>query len=450
MPQDEQQLKFERMTTRRVERLVAGLAAPSVLSMLITAFYNIVDTFYVGRLGSSATGAIGVAYSLMAIIQSIGFGFGCGSGICVSRKLGERDVAEASVVATVGFASALAAGACIALFGFLTLSVLPFWLGSTSTIAPLARRYMSYILVGAPFFAGSIALNNQLRLQGNARPAVVGIAAGAVLNCLLDPLLIFHFRMGVGGAGLATMLSQLLSLSLLLLATERSDAVKLRPRNFRPTRARYLAILRGGLPSVGRQGMQSVVNILLNHVMKAFGDNLFAAMTIVMRLSNFLFAVTAGIGHGFQPVCGFNYGARRFDRVLSAYFFTQRLAVGILLVLTALLFCLASAILGAFSSSSEVVRLGVLAQRLQCIGIPFMGFCIIAGMFFQNVGRYVQATVVSVSRNGIFFIPAIVVLPLLCGRLGVMLAQPVADLLSFLFIVWMHLSAVRSLRRSQG
>lgn len=443
----DQDRKFERMTTLPVRRLVAGLAVPSILSMLITAFYNIVDTFFVGQLGSSATGAIGVMYSLMAIIQAVGFGFGAGSGVYISRKLGERDVAEACRMATVAVVSVFGVGVLIGAVGLFFFEPLPFWLGSTATIAPFARDYMLFVLLGAPFFACSLTLNNQLRLQGNAHLAVVGIGAGAVLNCLLDPVFIFGCGWGVKGAGLSTLLSQVVSFSLLLVITQRSDAVSLSRRDFCPSRARYLSILQGGTPAVGRQGMQCFVSILLNHVMRAFGDRLFAAMTIVLRLTNFLFAITAGIGQGFQPVCGFNFGARRYGRVLAAYFYTQRVAVGLLVVLTVVLACFAPAIVSAFSDEAEVVALGATAARLQCIGIPFMGFCIIAGMLFQNTGRYVSATLVSVSRSGLFFIPVILITPRVWGEWGVMCAQPLADLLSFGMTFALNLWALRLLRR---
>lgn len=431
MAEDLQQIKFEKMTTEPVDRLVRRLALPTVVSMLISALYNLADAFFVGRLGPSATGAIGVMYSLMAIIQAVGFGFGHGSGNYISRKLGERDVDEASRMAMVGAVSAFLSGMLIAVCGLPFLSRLAMLLGSTETIRPYAEQYMQYILLGAPFYACSLTLNNQLRLQGNAGRAMVGIAGGAVLNCGLDPLFIFGFDMGVGGAGLATFLSQLFSFLVLIYCTEKSDAVSLRFRNFCPSRSRFLAILQGGAPSLGRQGTHCVANIVLNHAMKAFGDHFFAAMTIVIRLSNFIFAATAGIGQGFQPVCGFNYGARRYDRVREAYVYTQKLALTVLLTLTLILMLFTREIVGLFSSVESVVSLGITAQRVQCLSIPFMGVCIISSMLFQNINQYKQATLIALSRSGIFLIPLVLVLPSVLGSLGVMVAQPLSDLCTF-------------------
>ena len=446
MTDDIQQQKFLHMTTEPVARLVRGLALPTVISMLITALYNIVDTFFVGQLGPSATGAIGVTYSMMAVIQAIGFGFGHGSGNYISRKLGERHVNEASVMAMVGFVSSFLFGLIILALGLSILSPLTMFLGSTTTIRPYAEQYLFYILLGAPFFASSLTLNNQLRLEGDAGKAMIGIASGAILNCLLDPLFIFGFGMGVSGAGLSTFLSQVMSFLILIYQTQHGDAVRLRFANFRPTRARYVAILQGGIPSVGRQGVHCIANILLNHAMKVFGDNFFAAMTIIIRLSNLLFAGTAGIGQGFQPVCGFNFGAKLYGRVRQAYLYTQRFALVCLCVATFFLFVFASQIVGLFSNVPEVIALGITAQRLQCLSIPLMGFCIITSMLLQNINQYKQATILGLSRSGIFFIPALFIMAHFFGIWGIMLTQPVADLCAFALSIPLQLNILRSLK----
>jgi putative MATE family efflux protein len=449
MPQDAQQKKFVRMTTEPVDRLVSHMAVPTVVSMLITGLYNIVDAFFVGHLGPSATGSIGVVFSLMAIIQAVGFGFGHGSGNYISRKLGERDVEEASVMAMVGTVSSFLFGLVITAAGLLLFDDVALWLGSTPTIRPYAEQYMFYILLGAPFFACSLTLNNQLRLQGNANRAMAGIAGGAILNCLLDPLFIFGLHMGVSGAGLSTFISQLTSFVILLYATQRGDAVSLHIRNFRPTRARFVAILEGGTPSLCRQGANSISNIVLNHAMKIYGDNFFAAMTIVLRLSSLIFAVTAGIGQGFQPVCGFNYGARLYRRVEDAYLYTQKLAFTVLISLTILLAVFAPQVVAQFSTVESVISIGITIQRVQCISIPFMGICIISGMLFQNINMYKQATLISLCRNGIFLIPILFILPPLIGQWGVIVAQPLSDLCTFSLALPMQTVLLRKLKAAE-
>ena len=445
MPDEIQQKKFELMTTAPVDQLVRRMALPTVVSMLVTALYNIVDTFFVGQLGASATGAIGVVYSLMAIIQAIGFGFGHGSGNYISRKLGERHVHESFIMANVGFFTSFLSGLLVLAAGILYMPNLAIFLGSTPTIKPYAEEYMLYILLGAPFFSSSLTLNNQLRLQGSANKAMIGITSGAIINCLLDPLFIFGLEMGISGAGLSTLISQIVSFAILLYQTQHGDTVSLRLHNFRPSRMRYIAILQGGVPSTGRQGVHCLGNILMNHAMKMFGDSFFAAMTIVIRLSNFIFAGTAGIGQGFQPVCGFNYGAHRLGRVKAAYFYTQKMALCFLGTITIVLFVFARQITGLFSDMHEVIELGTQIQRWQCISIPFMGYSIIIGMLLQNINKYKQATIVALSRSGIFFIPVIFLLPCLLGMQGVIMAQPVADLCSFALAVPMQRKVIKDL-----
>lgn len=439
--------KYRKMTVEPVDRLVRQLAVPTVITMLITAFYNIVDTFFVGQLGPSATGSIGVVYSFMTVIQAIGFGFGHGSGNYISRKLGEQNVEEASVMAMVGFISSFLCGLVIAMVGLTFISPLTTILGTTETIRPYAIRYLAYILLGAPFFASSLTLNNQLRLQGNAQKAMIGILSGTILNCMLDPLFIFTFNMGISGAGLATFISQMGSFLILLYQSQHGDSVKLRFRNFLPTKQRYIAILQGGIPSLSRQGMHCLANIALNHAMKAFGDNFFAAITIVIRLSNLLFAVTAGIGQGFQPVCGYNYGAGYFDRVRSAYLYTLRLATITLLILTTVLLLFTSDIIALFSNVPAVVEYGVFAQRWQCVSIPFIGLCIIVSMLLQNINQYKEATFMALCRSGIFFIPIIFIFPHVIGMFGIIVAQPVSDLCSFGVALVMQRKILRKLKK---
>lgn len=430
-----QQHKFHVMTTEPVGKLVNQLAVPTVITMLITALYNIVDTFFVGMLGTSATGSIGVVYAFMMSLQAIGFGFGHGSGNYISRKLGEQDIDAAATMATVGAVSSFSAGFVIMAIGLCFMDDLVTILGSTETIHPYAVQYLFYILLGAPFFACSLTLNNQLRLQGNARQAMFGIAAGAILNCILDPLFIFWLNMGVSGAGLATFISQITSFVILLQAGSYSDAVKLRFSNFRPSKALYLAMLQGGLPSLSRQSINCVSGILTNHAMKFFGDDLFAAMTIVIRISNFIFAAVAGIGQGFQPVCGFNYGAKCYNRVREAYLHTQRVAFVFLMLLTMIFVIWTPNIIRLFTDVPSVVQLGVTAGRWQCLSLPCMGVCVISSMLFQNLNYYKKATIVAMSRSGIFFIPSILILPQILGVMGIMLAQPVADYCTFALVV---------------
>ena len=307
--EEQQNAKFIEMTETPVGTLVCRLAVPTMVSMLVTSFYNMADTFFVGKINTSATGAVGVVFSLMAIIQACGFFFGHGSGNYISKQLGKRDTEEASRMASIGFFSAFLFGIVFMAAGLVFLEPLARALGSTDTILPYAKDYLGIILLGAPFMTSSLVLNNQLRFQGNAFYAMIGIATGAVLNIGLDPLFIFVFQMGIKGAALATILSQIVSFCLLVAGSFRGENIHISYRKFHPDGAAFLEILRGGIPSLLRQGLASVAVICLNFAAGGYGDEAIAAMSIVNRIMMFAGSALIGFGQGFQPVCGFNYGA---------------------------------------------------------------------------------------------------------------------------------------------
>ncbi len=312
--------KLDYMTHTPLPRLVCSLAVPTIVSMLITSFYNMADTYFVGRIGSaSATGAVGVAFPLMAIMQAVGFMFGHGSGNHMSRVLGAGDAEDAQRMAATGVFSAFIAGLCIMLFGLTFAQPMVGWLGATPTIAPYAQQYVLYLMPGAPFLIASLVLNNQLRFQGSAFYAMVGITTGAVLNIVLDPVFIFGLHMGVAGAALATSLSQVVSFGLLLAGTRRGGNIRIRLSAFTPTGENFREIFRGGVPSLARQGLNSLGAICLNLAAGAFGDAAIAAMSIVTRVMMMAVSAIIGFGQGFQPICGFNYGAGQFGRVREAF-----------------------------------------------------------------------------------------------------------------------------------
>ena len=317
---DKQEAKFQELTGRPVGHLVCKMAVPTIISMMVTACYNMVDTYFVGQLHSnSATGAVGVVFSLMAVIQAVGFFFGHGSGNYISRQLGRHETADAEKMAATGVTLAFLAGCVILVLGQIFLTPLARLLGSTDTILPYARSYLRIILLGAPYMTASFVLNNQLRFQGSAAYGMVGIAAGAVLNVGLDPLLIFGLNMGVAGAALATILSQLASFCMLLLGCARGGNLRIRLKNVCFRRDLFLEIGKGGLPSLCRQGLASIATICLNRSAGLYGDAAIAAMSVVSRAMMLAQSALIGFGQGFQPVCGFNYGAGLYHRVKEGF-----------------------------------------------------------------------------------------------------------------------------------
>ena len=447
-----QQRKFKKMTETPVEPLICRMAVPTIISMLITSIYNMADTFFVGRIGTSATAAVGIVFSLMAVIQAIGFFFGQGSGNYISRKLGAREVEEASRMAVTGFFSALLTGAAVMVLGFCFSEPFCRLLGATETIMPYAQDYMHLILIGAPYMTAALVLNNQLRLQGNAFYAMIGLVSGGLLNIALDPLFIFGFGLGISGAALATILSQLVSFSLLLLGCNRAAGnLPIRFRHFSPSLARYRAIVNGGLPSLCRQGLASVATICLNTAAGPFGDAAIAAMSIVTRLTQFAASAVLGFGQGFQPVCGFNYGAGRYDRVRRGFWFCVVVASVVLVVLSSLGEIFAPGLIAIFrADDAQVIAIGAKALRLQCITFPLLGWVTLCNMLLQNIGKVTQASVLSVARQGLFFLPLILLLPMTFGLLGVQICQPIADVLTFVIAIPLALPALRFLRRGEA
>ncbi len=421
--------KYKQMVETPVEKLIPKLAVPTIISMLVTSIYNMADTFFVSQIGTSASGAVGVMFSAMAMIQAVGFTLGMGSGNNISRALGNREEEKAGIFAATAFFTAGIIGIMIALFGILFSRELVMFLGATETIAPYAQDYAKYILFAAPFMMTSFVLNNILRAQGSAMFAMVGITTGGILNMILDPILIFGFDMGISGAAIATMVSQMISFGILLYqSNSHADCIGIQISRFRPSFAVYGSILHAGLPSFCRQGLASVATVVLNYAAGPYGDAAIAAMSIVNRFMMFINSSLIGFGQGFQPVCGFNFGANRYDRVLKAYWFCVKVAVTMLTVFGIAAFIFSGSIITAFRrEDQEVIRIGTLALRLQLLTMPLQAWVIMINMLTQSIGYGFRASIVSMGRQGLFLIPSLLILPNVFGLLGLQMAQPIAD-----------------------
>lgn len=470
--------KFIRMTTEPVERLVATLSVPTIISMLVTSFYNLADTFFVRQLESdSMIAAVGIVFPLMAIIQSFGFFCGHGSGNYISRAFGRRDYADAETMAATGFGYAVIFGLIICVFGTVFKMPLVSLLGAkTEAAASATADYMGWILLAAPFMTGAIVMNNQLRMQGNAFFAMLGLTSGAILNLVLDPIFIFEkgktlfgdvltmpfgVGMGVGGAALATGISQTVSFVVLFVGIHFSDNIKIRLKNisFKPF---YLkGIIQGGLPSLVRQGLASIATTTLNHAVGLYIssgemiDAVQAAMTGVSKLMNFAASALIGFGQGFQPVCGFNYGAKRYDRVRKAYYFCFKLSFVVLLFLSAAGIIFAEPITAALAGSSELAQsIAAFTLRAQLSIFPLMSWVTLTNMMLQNIGMTGRATLVAMTRQGLTFIPVVLGLPLLVSALGyepllgLELAQLFADALAFAISLPIGLQVLGEMKRA--
>lgn len=448
--EEQRQQKFDRMTKTPIPRLIGELAVPTIISMLVTSFYNMADTFFVGKINTSATAAVGIVFPLMAMIQAFGFFCGHGSGNYISRQLGAHNFEDASKMSATGFVTAFVLGLGILVVGFLFTDPLLHIMGSTETILPYARSYMRIILIGAPYMTASLVLNNQLRFQGSAFYSMIGITTGAVLNIGLDPLFIFVLDMGVAGAALATIISQFVSFCLLIAGTFRGGNLRLNLRDFSPSLKYYQNIVKGGAPSLFRQGLGSFATVCLNLMAGPYGDAAIAAMSIVTRISQFAASVVIGFGQGFQPVCGFNYGAKLFKRVQEGFWFCVKFCTSVLLVAAVCGWIFSPNLIGIFLKTDPlVIEYGSQALRLQALTFPLVGWITIANMMLQTIGKTVKASLLAMSRQFLFFVPVILTLPGFLGILGVQLSQPIADFCSFLLAVPLSISVLREMSHEQ-
>lgn len=433
--------KYTEMTATPVRRLVLRLAIPTTISMMVTSLYNIVDAAFVGHLSTEATAGIGVSFSYMIVVQALGFFFGHGSGNYISRELGAQRHDTASTMAAVGFFTPLLLGLAMAVgFGF-NLPTLARLLGATPDVVPYAAEYLRYIVYATPLMMTSLTLNNQLRLQGNARYGMVGMVTGAVLNIFLDALFIPVLGWGVTGASLATAISQTVCWGLLLWGTTRDGSVHIFPRNFLPTWRAYYEILMGGLPSLCRQVFNCTSAICLNYAAARYAPagqaaSVVAAFAVVTRTMMFAFSFVLGVNQGFQPVAGFNYGARRYDRVRQSYLFTTTLSTAMLLVISAAGFIFAPEIIRLYRDQDPVMlAVGIKALRYQCLAFTFIGLPTTTNMLFQVIRMPIRSTLISIGRQGLFFLPPLFLLPPFLRLQGVILTQPIADIVTFLFSI---------------
>lgn len=424
--------QYEVMTQTPIPGLIVRLSIPTILSMLVTNIYNLVDTAFVGQLGTSQSAAVGVIFGYMSIIQAVGFMFGQGAGSIMARKLGARDTDSASGVASAGVVFSVALGLLMSLITFPLKKSIVIFLGSTETIAPYAQNYLDWILIAAPFMTGGYTLNNLLRFEGKASLGMVGLMTGAILNIALDPLLMFVLNLGIAGAAIATASSQIISFFILLsMFLRRKTAVRLSVRRMDRHPATVGNIVATGMPSMLRQALNSIATIVLNSAAAPFGDEAVAAMSIVGRISFFVFALALGIGQGFQPVSAFNFGAGKYARLRKAFRVTVLMSESVILAAAAVCFLLSGNLIGVFRDDPRVIEIGTRALQLQMATVILLPFTMCTEMLYQSTGKRLGASFLSSARSGLFFIPSLILLSRFRGLAGIQEAQPLAYLLAF-------------------
>lgn len=425
-------LQYDKMTKTPVGKLVASLAVPTILSMLSTTIYNLVDTAFVGTLGTSQSGAVGIVFGFMSILQAFGFTFGQGGGNLLSRSLGAKDIDAAKQSASTAFFASFVTGIICTILCFIFLDPLISILGSTETIAPYAKDYLKYLLLTAPFAVSSFSLNNMLRYEGKATLGMIGLIIGGVLNIGGDALFMFVFDMGIAGAGLSTALSQVISFSILLsmFLTKKTQS-RLSLKYFTLENGLLLNIIGTGFPSLLRQGLAAISTVLINTMSAKYAfDEGVAAMSIVSRIAFFLFSIVLGIGQGFQPVCSFNYGAGKYERVRKAYRFTFIMGEIVIIILTVFAMFFSNGLVRLFRDDPKVIEIGTTALRILLTAQLLLPICMFTEMLMQCCGKKKYASILSSLRGGIILIPLLIILPYLFEMMGVMLSQPLSYVLS--------------------
>ena len=447
-PESELQKKqFGKMTTEPVGKLLFTLSVPTIISMMVTNIYNLVDTAFVGTLGTSESGATGIVFGYMAILQAVAFMCGQGAGSIMSRKLGARDIEEATKYSSTGFFLSFVLGLVMAVLSLVFMKPLLYLLGSTETIAPYAGTYIFYILLSAPFFTSSLTMNNLFRYEGKAKFGTIGLMIGAVINIFGDIILMFGLKLGIAGAGISTAVSQIISFSILLSMflrrkTQTWISIKYVARDWKTV----WNIIATGFPSLLRQALNSIAAVLLNKTAGVYGDETVAAMSIVSRISFFPMAVAIGIGQGFQPISSFNFGANKKNRVRKAFWTALAGEECVLTLISVPIYIFAGTLVQQLRDDPQVIELGIRALRLMCVGQLFVPLTMMVEMGFQSIGEKMLASFGSCLRSGLLFIPTLLILKRTRGMSGVQEAQPLSFVLTFivcLFLCRIYLKRVK-------
>lgn len=442
--------RFKRMRYEKIPKLIISLGIPTTISMLITNIYNMADTYFVSQISLSASGATGIVFAVMAILQAFGFMCGHGSGSNISRSLGRKDEENASRFASSGLFLSFCISLVLMIAGLVFLEPLMRLLGSTDTILVEAMNYGRFIFLAAPAMVMSCVCNNILRYEGRAVYAMVGLTFGGILNMMLDPILIFIFHLGISGAGIATMVAQYLSLFILLIPFFRNrTASRLRLSYISRNIDTFINIIVTGSPSLARQGLNSISTAMLNMMAKPLGDAAIAAMSVVGRVSNMLFSLSLGIAQGFQPVSSFNYGAGDYKRVKESTVFTIGFGTALIAVLCTLAFINAPLIISLFRSEELVIEIGSAALRLMCFGLLLLPTVSVTNMLFQGIGESKKALFVACLQSGAFFIPLVVILARAFGVNGLICATPLSYLLAFSVALPMVVKFMRNLIKKE-
>lgn len=443
--------QFEKMRNTPVPKLIIMLGIPTTISMMITNIYNMADTYFVSQISLSSSGATGIVFAVMAILQAFGFMCGHGSGSNISRSLGKKDIDNASLYASSGLFLSFCISLCLMMLGLIFLKPIMILLGSTDTILIEAMNYGKYIFLAAPAMVMSCVCNNILRYEGRATFAMIGLTTGGILNMIMDPILIFGFNLGISGAGISTMISQYISLIILIIPfLNNKTTSKIKITNISRDINVFINIIITGSPSLARQGLNSLSTATLNMMAKPLGDAAIAAMSVVGRVSNMLFSISLGLSQGFQPVSSFNYGAKEYKRVKQSTTFTIGFGTLLIAIFCLIAFINAPLVISLFRKEGLVIEIGTSALRLMCIGLLFLPLTSVTNMLFQGIGESKKALFIACLQSGAIFIPLVYILTNLFGIKGLISSTPISYSLAFVVSCPMLIKFIQELNEKEA
>ncbi len=416
-----------------IGKLLWKLSAPAMVGMLVVALYNLVDTIFVGRsVGVLGIAAIAIVFPINMLIMAIEQTIGIGGASFISRKLGERKMAETEMAFGNIFSLTIVSSLILSLVGLIFLKPILTAFGATDSILPLAVDYGWIIILGIPFFSFGMVGNTIVRSEGNAKIAMITMLVGAVLNTILDPIFIFGLGMGIKGAALATVLSQLVTALFILYYFIFGDSLlKFYWRNLKLKFYIVKEIIAVGFSSFVRMGAGSIGAVVLNHVLAFYGGDLaIGVFGIINRLLAFIFLPLIGIVQGMQPIIGYNFGARAIERVKETVNISIKLTTYSAILAFVILELFAEPILRIFTTDSEAIRIGVPAMRIVALAFATIGFQVVTAGLYQAMGRAKESIFLSSLRQIILLIPLVIILPYFWGLLGVWISFPIADSVS--------------------
>ena len=442
--------KEQRMLTENIRTLIPSMAVPTIIAQLITTIYNLVDTYFVSTIGTYATAAVGVNSSLERMITIIGSLIGAGACSYISRLLGAKRKEQADRVLSTSFFTGLALGIIFMLVCRMMMGNLVDMLGATEECRQYSIQYATYVLYAAPFMIGSFILNMCLRSEGSAMYAMIGIGFGGILNCFLDPLFIYGLDLGVAGASMATAISKFISFCILITPyIRRRTSVRIAITKIKFVFNDVKEVVLIGSSSFFRSLLTVIASILINNIAGMYSTSVLAAISVSNRVMEFPFAIILGFGQGYQPVVGFNWGAKAWKRVKESYTFSCLVSIFGGIIIGLLIFVLAQPIVHIFNSEAdaEVLSIGILCIRLQCIALPLHALNSIVNMYYAGTGRAGRALVINISRQGYCLWPTLFIAPIFLGVYGIASAQAIADLLSMVVVIPFAIMALKELNR---